>query len=592
MDNPKNIGRYEIIDELGHGAMGGVFRAKDPAMDRIVALKTILTANLDGEQGGEFRQRFYREARAAGALAHPGIVPVFDVGEYEGMPYLVMEYVNGRTLAAAMKTGERPSLDRVCEIGQQIADALGYAHRNGVIHRDIKPANILMTSRETYGCERPKITDFGVAKLAAGEMTTAGQMLGTPAFMPPEQFTGATIDGRTDLFSLGVILYWMVTGEQPFPGETMTAVSYKIVHTEPIPPAKLNPAIPAGLEAVILKCLAKSPADRFQTGDELAHALAELRTTGKTSGLNAVVPQAVSTGGDSAATSLPPKAGQASLHPTAPLPPKQTAPAIPSKSVKPAKPVNTKLVLILALVFLAVASGGGYVLTHRMQPAPPQPQPTPVATAAPQEPAPQEPAPPTPAPAPTEPSKPVKATTASPAQAAVATKAAKPKPGKNIASAATPEPTPQPVSQPVSQAVAQPVPAPAPSSQSGAVGFDPLKLDPKQNARLKIDMESLPPSASFSVDMDGKTFFKGSILTASTYNNLYVPPGVHEFYVTVSAGSIQKKSKIVSAEFIAKKRMTLKVELRTQANGTAPVPPVLDANSTVVATLKTDRFFF
>ncbi len=151
MDNPKIIGRYEIIDELGHGAMGSVFRAKDPVMDRIVALKTILTANLDGEQSGEFRQRFYREARAAGALAHPGIVPVFDVGEYEGMPYLVMEYVNGRTLAAAMKTGERPSLDRVCEIGQQIADALGYAHRNGVVHRDIKPANILMTSRGTYG---------------------------------------------------------------------------------------------------------------------------------------------------------------------------------------------------------------------------------------------------------------------------------------------------------------------------------------------------------------------------------------------------------------------------------------------------------
>src|ERR1035437_9850827 len=128
MSIPKTIGRYEIIDELGHGAMGSVFRAKDPAMDRIVALKTILTANLTGEQSGEFRQRFYREARAAGALAHPGIVPVFDVGEHEGMPFLVMEFVNGQTLAAAMKTGERASLERVCEIGQQIAEALGYAH--------------------------------------------------------------------------------------------------------------------------------------------------------------------------------------------------------------------------------------------------------------------------------------------------------------------------------------------------------------------------------------------------------------------------------------------------------------------------------
>jgi serine/threonine-protein kinase len=586
MDNPKNIGRYEIIDELGHGAMGSVFRAKDPAMNRVVAMKTILTANLAGEQGGEFRQRFYREARAAGALAHPGIVPVFDVGEYDGMPYLVMEYVNGRTLAAAMKSGERSSLDRVCEIGQQIADALGYAHRNGVIHRDIKPANILMTSREAYGDERPKITDFGVAKLTAGEITTTGQMLGTPAFMPPEQFTGATIDGRTDLFSLGVILYWMVTGEQPFPGETMTAVSYKIVHTEPIPPAKLNPAIPAALEAVILKCLAKSPADRFQTGEDLAQVLAELRTNAKAAGMHSVAPQAVSTGGDSAPTSLPPKTGQESLHPSAVPPPKQTPPA------KPAKPLNKKLVLILALVVLVVAAaaGGGYLLTHRSQPAPPQQQPTPIASAAPASPA--APVTQTPAPTQTEPSKPEKLTATSLAQAAAAAKAAKPKPGKNAASAQALQPAPAPVSQPAPQPVVQPVSAPAPSSQSANVAFDPQKLDPKQNTRLKIDMESLPPSASFVAYMDGKIYFKGSILTASTYNNLYVPPGVHEFYVMASAGSIQKKSKIVSAEFIAKKRMTLKVELRTQTNGTPPIPPVLDANSMVVATLKTDRFFF
>ena len=268
MSIPKTIGRYEILDELGHGAMGSVFRAHDPAMDRIVALKTILSVALASEQGSEYRQRFYREARAAGAMAHPGIVAVFDVGEHEGVPFLVMEFVQGRTLADAMKTGERASLERVCEIGEQIAEALGYAHRHGVIHRDIKPANILLTSREIYGAERPKITDFGVAKLASQGITTTGQMLGTPAFMPPEQFTGAPIDGRTDLFSLGVILYWMATGEQPFPGESMTSVSYKIVHTEPAPPAKLNPAIPPRMEGVIMKCLAKNPANRYQTGEE------------------------------------------------------------------------------------------------------------------------------------------------------------------------------------------------------------------------------------------------------------------------------------------------------------------------------------
>src|SRR4029077_3750552 len=200
MDTPKKIGRYEILDELGHGAMGTVYRAKDPAMDRVVAVKTIISLVLASERGSDFRERFYREARAAGSLTHPGIVPVFDVGEHEGLPFLVMEFISGKTLADAMGKGERMTLDRVCEIGQQIAEALGYAHQHGVVHRDIKPANILLTSRETYGIERPKITDFGVAKLSVGQLTSTGQMLGTPAFMPPEQFTGAPIDGRADLF--------------------------------------------------------------------------------------------------------------------------------------------------------------------------------------------------------------------------------------------------------------------------------------------------------------------------------------------------------------------------------------------------------
>src|SRR6266404_2777208 len=176
METPKKIGRYEILEELGHGAMGTVYRAKDPAMGRTVALKTIRPEILTGHLGGELRERFYREARAAGALAHPGIVPVFDVGEHEGTPFLVMEFVDGRTLADWAKGGERFPIERVCEIGQQIAEALGYAHKNGVVHRDIKAANVLLTSRETYGIERPKITDFGVAKLATVQITTTGQM--------------------------------------------------------------------------------------------------------------------------------------------------------------------------------------------------------------------------------------------------------------------------------------------------------------------------------------------------------------------------------------------------------------------------------
>ena len=277
----KTIGRYEILDELGRGAMGVVYRARDPVMGRVVALKSLLSATLAGDQANEFRERFYCEARAAGALAHPGIVPVFDVGEDDGVPFLVMEYVQGRTLAEAVKQGERYTLDQVCEIGRRLAEALGYAHRHGVIHRDIKPANILMTSREVYGAERPRIADFGVAKLAGGDLTGTGQLLGTPAFMPPELFTGAPADGRTDLFSLGAILYRLATAEQPFPGETLTAVSYKVVHTEAIPPSKLNPAVSPQLEAVILRCLAKNPDQRYQTGEELASALTALLPGGQ-----------------------------------------------------------------------------------------------------------------------------------------------------------------------------------------------------------------------------------------------------------------------------------------------------------------------
>jgi serine/threonine-protein kinase len=168
---PQTIGRYQVLEELGHGAMGNVYRAKDPAMDRVVALKTIKPEILSGDQGKEFRERFYREARAAGALAHPGMVPVFDVGEHEGTPFLVMEYVTGRTLADAVKFGGRFSVERACEIGQQIAEALGYAHQKGVVHRDIKAANILLTSKEHYGIERPKVTDFGVAKLDSAQIT-------------------------------------------------------------------------------------------------------------------------------------------------------------------------------------------------------------------------------------------------------------------------------------------------------------------------------------------------------------------------------------------------------------------------------------
>jgi tRNA A-37 threonylcarbamoyl transferase component Bud32 len=266
------LGRYKIIEQLGAGSMGAVYKARDPVMDRDVALKTILSHAIEGPQGAEFRERFFREARAAGRLAHPGIVTVFDVSEHEGMPFLVMEYVAGRTLQSILQSGERWDTDRVCDFASQLSEALDYAHQNGVVHRDIKPANILVT-----GDYRAKIADFGVAKLLESQVTSTGQLLGTPAFMAPEQFTGAPIDGRADLFALGVVIYWMATGDKPFTGDTILAVQYKVVHTDPVPPRKLNPMIPVTLEAVILKSIGKDPSERHQSGRELARDLRTCR---------------------------------------------------------------------------------------------------------------------------------------------------------------------------------------------------------------------------------------------------------------------------------------------------------------------------
>ncbi len=268
----QQIGRYNIILELGQGAMGAVYKASDPMMDRVVAVKTILASALTGPLASDYRERFFREARAAGRLAHPGIVTVYDVAEQEGTPFLVMEFIEGQTLEKMLETAERFDTERVMEFGQQIAEALDYAHKCGVIHRDIKPANIMITADG-----RPKITDFGVAKLTAAQVTTTGQLMGTPAFMAPEQFTGARVDGRADLFALGVVLYWLVTGDRPFTGETLMAMSYKIVHTEPVPPRKLNPAVPRDLENVILKCMEKDPAARYQSGEALARDLRSMR---------------------------------------------------------------------------------------------------------------------------------------------------------------------------------------------------------------------------------------------------------------------------------------------------------------------------
>ena len=560
MNTLQKIGRYEIIEELGRGAMGAVYRAKDPAMDRIVALKTIISAALASDEGSEFRERFFREARAAGALTHPGIVPVFDVGEHDGQPFLVMEYVNGRTLANVYDRGERLNLDRMCEIGQKIAEALGYAHQRGVVHRDIKPANILLTSREAYGIERPKIADFGIAKLTESEMTMTGKMLGTPAFMPPEQFTGAQVDGRADIFSLGVVLYWMATGEQPFPGGSLSTVLYKVVHTEPVPPRKLNPALPARFESIIQKCMEKDPSARYQTGEELALELSELRTSKTATNTSIATTRVMTAAGDDDAT----------LIEAVPTVPKPVVVATPSQPVAntpaSASKRNSKMWLAVAAVIVAASASAGWYILHARQ-SPPSPL---TATSS------------TPAPAPIVPgTNAVDAASPVPMSRTVAgnkPKVAKPSPGPSITEKKPSIPAPPNADASLS---AKSTPA-APKSEP--LGFDPMTLDPKQNARLKIDASGMPRGLDFTVEMNGRVYSHNS---GAIGQDSFVPPGVQEFRVSAKSGAVQQTSNTVSADFLQKKKHTLKVELRLKGqSANAGMPQGLYPDSQIVVTLK------
>ena len=265
----QRIGRYEIEETLGRGAMGIVYLARDPLIDRRVALKT-LRVDLDAEHAEEFRERFVREARAAGRLNHPGIVTVHDVGEEpeSGLMYIAMEYIQGRDLKELLASDHQFRPSEVARIIADIAVALDYAHSLGVVHRDIKPANIILANDGSA-----KITDFGIARLETSNLTVDGQFIGTPNFMSPEQITGKKVDGRSDIFSLGVVLFTLLTGQRPFAGETMHEVTLRIVQ-EPSPiPSNLGEDIPAALNPIVLKCLEKNPERRFQTGGELAQVL-------------------------------------------------------------------------------------------------------------------------------------------------------------------------------------------------------------------------------------------------------------------------------------------------------------------------------
>jgi predicted Ser/Thr protein kinase len=267
------LGRYVVERVLGRGAMGVVYLARDPVIGREVALKT-LNVSPDAEEAEEFRQRFLREAQAAGRLNHPGIVTVHDAGvdPQLGVSFMAMEFIEGRTLKDLQRAGHAFAYSEVARIGAALAGALDYAHSKGVVHRDIKPANIIFTPQGLV-----KITDFGVARMESSNLTATGQFIGTPNYMPPEQVIGAAVDGRSDLFSLGVVLFELLTGTRPFVGQSLTEVTYKIVH-EPAPiPSQVRPGLPPAFNPIILKLLEKDPPKRYPRGAEVARALDALR---------------------------------------------------------------------------------------------------------------------------------------------------------------------------------------------------------------------------------------------------------------------------------------------------------------------------
>jgi eukaryotic-like serine/threonine-protein kinase len=267
-------GRYEIVGELGRGAMGVVYKATDPVIGRAVAVKTIrLSEEGTGLSRPELLTRFQTEARAAGLLTHPNIVVVFDAGEEEGLYYITMELVEGKSLQALLDAGHAFPLPRVLRIMEQACSALNFAHERNVVHRDIKPANLMLTPDDTV-----KVTDFGTAKiLQFGTVQQTAHVMGTPSYMSPEQVKGRAVDGRSDIFSLGVLLYEMITGEKPFPGQSITTVIYKIVNEEPVPPSRINPSIHPGISAAVMKALSKEPETRYQTCREMMEDLRNYR---------------------------------------------------------------------------------------------------------------------------------------------------------------------------------------------------------------------------------------------------------------------------------------------------------------------------
>ena len=371
-------GRYQLVSEIGRGSMGVVYKGFDPVIGRTVAIKTMLPEGLNTTEFEDFKARFQREAQAAGILTHPNIVTVYDFGEDNGILYLAMEFLVGRSIQDLVEEQNVLPVETIIPMYEQVCSALDHAHSHNIIHRDVKPANIMVLESGLV-----KVTDFGIAKVMSMGMTQAGQILGTPNYMSPEQVRGRQIDGRSDIFSLGVILYELVTGEKPFGGQNITTVIYRIINEDPVPPRELDSTIHPGLSYIVQKALAKKPEDRYQTCRELA---ADLRNYAKLGGAVApaatVVVRVSPMSPSTTDTTRRPAVDQVPLRPSPPPPTPPVAPSepararplsvqvIPPATVQP-KGTSPAVWVLLTLLLVAVVGGGYYfIVLRKPQPAP------------------------------------------------------------------------------------------------------------------------------------------------------------------------------------------------------------------------------
>ncbi len=373
MTNFTQLGKYAIRRELGKGAMGIVYEGFDPVIERTVAIKTILPQQLNVDEAAQVLARFKREAQAAGRLNHPGIVAVYDYGEVtvdddhtmvageaaqqarQRVAFIAMEFVNGKELREFFETNERFSLKDIERLMGEILDALAHAHANGVVHRDMKPANLIVLPDGKI-----KVADFGIARVEKSELTQVGTVMGTPAYMSPEQFMGQPVDGRSDIFSCGVILYQFLTGEKPFTGNS-TTIMYKVLHEEPLAPSLLNVALPAAFDAVVKKAMAKNPDDRYQTAQEFAQAI---KTTLSAAPANALGTAAASDADRTELSIAPGPAAQTVSPGSKASPPplwEQSAAKPPAGETKSKS--NAPLIAAMVIGF-AVLGAGGYMYTR------------------------------------------------------------------------------------------------------------------------------------------------------------------------------------------------------------------------------------